>query len=104
MKRCVLLSLMLTKNKVFGPFLVEVIRRLWDKGLYINNKYLQMIHDQYFDLWVDWRAEIVMKNVDKQIQLLTSDPVIPDPAFTETKKGETPLGGELRLKHDFVDD
>jgi len=90
--------------KSLSPFLVEIIRRLWDKGLYINNKYLRMIHDQYFDLWVDWRTDIVMKDVDKQAQQLTPDPVVAAAAFTETKKGETPLGGELRLNHDFVED
>lgn len=82
--------------------LVEIIRRLWDRGLYWNNPWLQRIHDNYFEIWTQWRTDITMKDVDRQIAELNPEPVkMVEPVFTETLEGETPLGGEMRLSHDF---
>lgn len=84
---------------------VEIIRRLWDRGLYRDNPWLQKVHDNYFEIWVQWRTDITMKEVDRQIAELNPEPVkMVEPTFTETLEGETPLGGEMRLRYDFTED
>lgn len=85
-------------------FLVEVIRILWDKGLYRQNKWLQMTHDEWFDVWTTWRTGITMKDVDRQIETLNPNPVqMPEPVYWEEKEGDTPLGGAMGLRNEFTD-
>lgn len=88
--------------------IVEVIRRLWDRGILWDHPVLLRVHDHWFDLWVDWRAEITMQDVDQQAEALVEqwdaeDPA-PSPVFSEVLEGETALGGEMRLHYeDLID-
>ena len=81
---------------------VDIIRRMWDRGIMRDNKWLNMCHDNWFDYWVDYRTCVTMTDVDRQAAELNPEPVkMEEPTFTETLEGETPLGGEMRLSHDF---
>ena len=80
---------------------VELIRRLWHRGLYTNNPWMKRCHDYWFDTWVEFRTELTMNSVDRQIEELNPEPVkMVEPTFTETLEGETALGGEMRLTHE----
>lgn len=85
-------------------FLVEVIRILWDKGLYRQNKWLQMIHDEWFEVWTIWRTGITMKDVDRQIEEMFHESEIDPPVFSEELEGETPLGGKMELRAPWLDE
>lgn len=82
---------------------MELIRRLWHIGKYRNNKVLQQIHDNWFHHWVDWKTAGTMRSVDRQAEELVDlweeeDPLLDDYIFSEILEGETPLGGEMRLR------
>jgi hypothetical protein len=94
----------LTPFELSMAFCVEVVRQLWDRGLYRQNKWLQMCHDEWFDVWTIWRTSITMKDVDRQVAELNPEPVsVPEPIYWEEKEGETPLGGPIGFTYDFVD-
>ena len=82
---------------------VEVIRRLWDRGLYRDNPWLQKIHDNYFDIWTTWRAALTMESVDQQAKDLTPEPEVAKPIYWEETEGKTPLGGPLGYTYEFYD-
>ena len=79
-------------------FTVDVIRRLWDRKLYQDNKWLKMCHENWFQYWVDYRTCLTMQDVDRQIEELSEPSEVDKPIFTETLEGETSLGGEMRLR------
>ena len=91
-------------HKVVKALVVEVIRSLWDRGLYRDNKWLRMCHDNWIGFWIDWRARLTMKSVDKQAKELTPEPEIVKPVYWEEPEGETPLGGPLGYRYEFSDD
>ena len=94
----------LTPTEVFQALVVEVIRRLWDRGLYRENPWLKRIVEEWFDLWVEFKTQTTMKEVDKQIEELNPDPVdFAQPVYWEEEYGETPLGGPMGIRHDFTD-
>ena len=39
---------------IWKALTVEIIRILWDRGLYRQNKLLQQIHENWFEFWVEW--------------------------------------------------
>ena len=46
-----------------------------------------------------------MKAVNRQLKKLDPEPVkMIEPTFEETLEGDTPLGGPMRLHHEFTDD
>ena len=45
-----------------------------------------------------------MADVDKQIEEMFLESEIEPPVFTEELEGETPLGGNLRLKAPWLDE
>jgi len=94
----------LTATEICMAFLVEVIRILWDKGLYRQNKWLQMTHDEWFDVWTIWRTGLTMKDVDRQIEEMFCEPEIGPPVFSEELEGETPLGGKMELRAPWLDE
>ena len=95
----------LTTTEILQAVTVEVIRRLWDRGMYRNNKWLQMCHDNWFDIWVDWKTEQTMNDVDRQVKELNPEPVdFAEPVYWEESEGETPLGGAMGISHDFTSD
>ena len=84
--------------------IVDIIRHLWDHGLYRDNKWLKMCHDYWFDYWVEYKTQITMKDVDEQIAELNPEPVsVPDPIYWEETEGERLLGGSMGFSYDFVD-
>jgi len=88
--------------KLLQALTVEAIRRLWDRGLYRRNVWLKAIHENWFDIWVEWRTGLTMRSVDHQAEQLVKqweeEDTSADPIFTEELEGETPLGGEMRLR------
>jgi hypothetical protein len=69
---------------------VEIIRILWDHGLYRQNPWLQRIHSYWFDHWVEFKAQRTMADVDRQIEELREPSGVDAPIYTETET-------ELRL-------
>lgn len=92
-------------KKVVMALVVETIRRLWDRGLYRTNVWLKKIHDRWFDVWVEFRMQLTMSEVDQQIKELNSESVeLVDPVYWEEKQGETPLGGVMGLTYELTED
>jgi hypothetical protein len=88
----------------YRGLIVDIIRHLWDHGLYRDNKWLKMCHDYWFDYWVEYKTQATMKDVDEQVAELNPEPVsVPDPIYWEETEGETLLGGSMGLSYDFVD-
>lgn len=83
---------------------VEIIRALWDKGLYRDNKWLRLCHSNWLHHWIDWRTSLTMEDVDQQAKELTPEPKVVKPLYWEEEEGETPLGGPMGFRYDFVDD
>ena len=91
-------------SDVVKALVVDVIRRLWDRGLYSNNVWLKRIHDNWFEAWVHWKADQTMKNLDREIERIRKDWKWPDgdgyPGnYSERLDGETPLGGPMQNSH-----
>lgn len=89
-------------NKLKG-LVVEIIRIFWDHGLYWDNKWLKMVHANWFEFWVDFRAEQTMADVDKQIKEMSQEPKTKPPLYWEQEEGETPLGGAFGYSYKFDD-
>lgn len=83
---------------------VDLIRELWDRGLYRDNKWLKMCHEAWFQDWVDYRTCLTMQDVDRQIEELREPSGVDAPIYTETVEGTTPLGGEMRLSAPWTSD
>ena len=93
-----------TVTETLQALTVDVIRRLWGRGLYRDNKWLQMTHENWFDIWVEWRTQITMRDVDTQAEDILEqwerdDELAQAPVFTETEEGETLLGGPMQMSH-----
>ena len=90
-----------TWQELIQAYVVEIIRRLWDEGENRDNKWLKMVHDNWFDVWVKWKTDLTMRNVDRQAEELVDQWDVAESAydyvFSENLKGETPLGGEMRV-------
>ena len=71
-------------------FAVDVIRRLWDRKLYQDNKWLKMVHANWFNYWVEYKTCLTMQDVDVQIEELLEPSEVDKPIFTEEEHGETP--------------
>lgn len=90
-------------TEIFMAFCVEVVRQLWNRGLYRQNKWLQMCHDYWFDTWTIWRTGLTMEDVDRQIEKLNPDPVeITKPVYWE-EDGDSALGGAMGITHEAFD-
>jgi hypothetical protein len=90
-------------HKVVKALVVEIIRVLWDRGLYRDNKWLRMCHDNWIKFWIDWRTEKTMADVDRQIEDLLYESEMDPPLYWEEEEGDTPLGGAMGLRHDFTE-
>lgn len=98
----------LNRTQILQALTVEVIRRLWDRGLYRANPWLRKVHTNWFDVWVEWRTEITMRSVDRQANAIVADWDRQEaegrrPVFSQVLEGETPLGGEMRLTRADLD-
>lgn len=83
---------------------VEIIRILWDHGYYRDNRWLRMCHDNWIGFWIDWKASLTMKNVDRQIEEMFYESEIEPPVYWEETEGETPLGGPIGYTYRFGED
>ena len=89
--------------KVAKALVVEIIRNLWDRGLYRDNKWLRLCHDNWINFWIDWRATLTMRDVDRQIEDMFYESEMDPPLYWEEEKGDTPLGGAMGYTYDFID-
>lgn len=83
---------------------VEIIRILWDHGLYRDNPWLQRVHATWFNHWVDYKTGLTMEDVNRQIEEMFEELTVVSPIYWEQEKGETPLGGPIGYTYEFVDD
>ena len=93
----------ITVTKRLQAVVVDIIRRLWDRGLYRDNKWLKMIHENWISHWIDVKTAVTMRSVDAQAADLTPEPEIIKPVYWEETEGETPLGGPLGYTYHFDD-
>jgi hypothetical protein len=93
----------ITVTKRLQALAVDIIRRLWHLGKYRNNKWLRMIHDNWVGHWIDVKAAVTMRSVDKQAEALTPEPEVVQPVYWEIEEGETPLGGTIGYTYQFDD-
>lgn len=84
-------------TSAFKALIVELIRRLWDQGLMRQSTPLQLVHDHWFDYWVEFKTRATMREVDQQAQAISEGADEQTPTFTEESKGKTALGGFMRL-------
>ena len=83
---------------------VEVIRRLWDRGLYRNNVWAKRFVTRWLDTWTELRTAGTMHGVDMQIKELNPNPVeLVKPVYWEEENGDTPLGGAMGLRNEFTE-
>ena len=94
----------LTVTKRLQAVAVDIIRRLWDRGLYRDNKWLKMIHENWIGHWIDVKTAVTMRSVDAQAADLTPEPEIIKPVYWEETEGETALGGPLGYTYRFDSD
>ena len=83
--------------------LVDVIHRLWDRGIMRDNKWLKLCNDNYLDYWTAYRACLTMQDVDAQVAVIVQEPEVKPPVYWEEVEGETPLGGPLGYTYQFDD-
>ena len=93
----------ITVTKRLQAVVVDIIRRLWDRGLYRDNKWLKMIHENWIGHWIDVKTAVTMRSVDAQAADLTPEPEIIKPVYWEETEGETALGGPLGYTYRFDD-
>tara|TARA_B100000035_G_scaffold127128_1_gene108164 strand:- start:257 stop:556 length:300 start_codon:yes stop_codon:yes gene_type:complete len=93
----------LTVIKRLQALAVDIIRRLWDRGLYRDNKWLEMVYQNWLHHWIDVKTAVTMDDVDRQIEKLVEDPYIQEFIVSEELEGETPLGGEMRSRAPWLD-
>lgn len=89
---------------------VEIIRILWHHGYYRQNKWLQKIHDYWFDFWVEYKTQTTMADVDKQMQQIQEQWAEEEvkSVFVEHEpddsKAQELLGGMLEIKAPWYSD
>jgi hypothetical protein len=83
---------------------VEIIRIFWDHGYFTDNKWLQMIHDNWWCHWVAYKTNVTLQDVDRQIEDLVQAAEVDEPVFSEKLEGETLLGGKMELRAPWLDD
>ena len=93
----------ITVTKRLQALVVDIIRRLWDRKLYRDNKWLKMIHENWIGHWIDVKTAVTMRSVDTQAADLTPEPEIIKPVYWEETEGETALGGPLGYTYRFDD-
>ena len=93
----------ITVTKRLQAVVVDIIRRLWDRGLYRDNKWLKMIHENWIGHWIDVKTAVTLRSVDAQAAGLTPEPEIIKPVYWEETEGETALGGPLGYTNRFDD-
>jgi len=83
---------------------VEIIKVIWDHGYFVDNKWLQMIHNNWWCHWIAYKTNVTMEDVDRQIEDLVQAAEVDEPIFWEDAEGETPLGGNMGLRAPWLDE
>ncbi len=83
---------------------VEIIEILWDAGHQRHNLLLHHIHAKWLPFLIEWRRELTMKDVDRQIEEMFEESEIDPPIFSEEIDGETGLGGRMELRAPWLDE
>ena len=81
---------------------VEIIKIFWSHGYFVDNRWLQMIHDNWWCHWVAYKTKVTLQDVDKQIEDLIQEAEVDKPVFWE-EEGDTPLGGKMGLRAPWLD-
>tara|TARA_Y100001972_G_C7573099_1_gene287621 strand:+ start:358 stop:636 length:279 start_codon:yes stop_codon:yes gene_type:complete len=81
---------------------VEIIKIFWSHGYFVDNRWLQMIHDNWWCHWVAYKTKVTLQDVDKQIEDLIQEAEVDEPVFWE-EEGDTPLGGKMGLRAPWLD-
>jgi hypothetical protein len=89
---------------IWRALVVEIIRILWDQGLYRQNPWLISVHKEWFGDWAEWKTQQTMKSVDRQIEKINKTYPKEEPLFTEETSGKTPLGGFMQVKAPWKDE
>ena len=101
------MSRVFTWQELLQAWAVETVWRLWGSGRYRKNKWLKLIVENWLDIWVDWRTDLVMRGVSIETDSIRmqweADDTSADFKFSEKKEGATLLGGEMRLKAPYMD-
>ena len=97
-----------TPYNIWGAVIVEVLKLLiTQKPGMAFNKWVTLAINYWMDDWLEWKTERTMNGVDEQVTELHQQwdaEEEPQTVFTETKEGETPLGGEMRIRSHWVDE
>jgi uncharacterized protein YijF (DUF1287 family) len=89
---------------IWKALAVEVIRQLWDRGLYRQNKVLQQIHANWFTFWVEWKTQKTIENVDRQVAEIQEQWAKEDPKPViiehepDGSNAQELLGGTMEIK------
>lgn len=91
------------KYSLINVFIYILVIKATDLGLISpSNKIAVMIKDYCFEDWAAYKVESTMEDVDRQIKTIQEEALKEaereiEYRYSESKKGETPLGGEMRL-------
>lgn len=88
----------------FKGWIVEIIRRFWDRGEYRDVEWMKEVHDSWFEDWVKMRTYRTLEEFDEMASEFFPPSQVEKPIFTEKTKGETPLGGIMRLRAPWSDE
>jgi len=58
-------------------------------------------NSKFLERRIERDVDAALKDYEKQVDLEKVE--MPEPVFTETLEGETPLGGEMRSTYDFME-
>ena len=62
--------------------IVEIVRIIWDMTVW-RNPILDRIHDEWFNYWVEYKVQLTMKDVDRQVEELVKPAEVDEPVFSE---------------------
>lgn len=88
----------------FKGWIVEIIRRFWDRGEYRDVEWMQKTHTAWFEDWVEMRTYRTLEEFDDMASEFFPPSQVDEPVFTEEEEGETPLGGIMRLRAPWLDE
>lgn len=97
-----------TPYNIWGAVIVELLRLLISQkpGMAFN-KWVTLAIDYWMDDWLEWKTERSMRLVDRQAAELRDEWEAEEqakPVYSETIEGETPLGGEMRIRSPWADE
>lgn len=82
---------------------VEIIKRLWSHEYFVDNEWLQMIHNSWWCYWVIYKTKTTLQDVDRQVEDLAQAAEVRKPVYWENKE-KTLLGGKMGLRAPWLDE